>query len=155
MGRTPRELLVSSEQNEGSSSGSGGDVVVGLIDKRTEEYVETFRSFSGQGNSLRTTTTTSSSADPSVFDPATLSEPSPVVTGTTTTPIQVRLINGQRRVIRLNLTSTVTDLAASVRHEASGMLFRLVSGFPPQPLDGTLTVEAAGLKGAQVSMQKV
>ena len=40
MGRTPRELA------------DEGNVTVNLVDKRSQEYVETFRSFSGAGASL-------------------------------------------------------------------------------------------------------
>jgi hypothetical protein len=64
------------------------------------------------------------------------------------------LTNGQRRVVRLDVNATVQQLAASVRDASAGR-FRLVSGFPPQPLKGGATILEAGLKGAQVSMQSV
>jgi len=141
-GRTPRELLQDSDQ---------GNVTVGLIDKRQEEYVEEFRSFSGQGTSLGTAVATTTASN--IFDPATL--PSPPEVGTQpTTSIQVRLLNGQRRVIRIPLSATVADLAAHLG-DAATEPFRLVSGFPPKPLeDPNMTVKDAGLKGAQVQMQK-
>lgn len=138
MGRTPKELL------------EDGNVTVGLIDKRKEEFVETFSSFSGQGNSLGD----SASASPDgVIDPTSLPDTPPAVDDAQpTTSIQVRLINGQRRVVRINTASTVADLAAHVGG-ADGP-FRLISGFPPKPLtDLSQSIEAAGLKGAQV-MQK-
>lgn len=143
-GRTPREL----------SDGNNGNVVVGLVDKRTEDYVETFQSFSGAGASLGTT---SSSVDGSgVFDPASLHEPAAAADGAATTSIAVRLPNGKRKIVKVALTSTVTDLAAHLRDDADGSPFRLVSGFPPKPIqDALATIDAAGLKGAQVSMQKV
>jgi UBX domain-containing protein 1 len=137
MGRTPKELL------------GDGDVTVGLIDKRKEEFVETFSSFSGEGNSLGT----SASASPDgLIDPSSLPDtPPPVDDAQPTTSIQVRLVNGQRRVIRINTASTAADLAA---HIGGDTPFRLISGFPPKPLtDLSQTIEAAGLKGAQV-MQK-
>jgi len=158
MGVTPRELV-------DESMGGNKNVVVGLVDKRSEEYVEEFRSFSGQGTSLGSATTASTD-DPTVFVPSQLPPPSEAAAGsatTTTTAIQVRLANGQRRVVRVPLTATVADVAARVVHgdggdggeqqeEASN--FQLLFGFPPKPLDGTVTVQDAGLKGAQVSMKK-
>jgi SEP domain/UBX domain len=141
MGRTPRELMHDAE---------GGNVTVGLIDKRSEEYVEEFRSFSGQGTSLGTTVP---AGDSNTFDPLVLSEPPLTDDGGPVTSIAVRLVNGGRRVVRINTASTVQDLASHLR-DASEAPFRLVTGFPPRPLeDGTATIEAAGLKGAQVSMQ--
>ena len=143
MGRTPREL-----------SAEGENVVVGLIDKRDQDYEEQFRSFSGQGNSLGSGTATTAAAGGS-FEPASLPETPPTLDESApATSIQVRLPNGQRRVIRINLSSSVADLAAHLRGEAGSNAFRLVSGFPPKPLeDESASIEASGLKGAQVSMQ--
>lgn len=143
MGRTPREL---SEEDE--------NVVVGLVDKRDQDYEEEFRSFSGQGTSLGTSAATASANG--TFNPVELPETPPAVDdGKPATSIQVRLSNGQRRVIRINLNATVADLAANLRSDAGSDSFRLVSGFPPRPLeDASATIDAAGLKGAQVSMQK-
>lgn len=147
-GMTPAELAAE------------GDVVLGLIDKRSVEYVEPFRSFSGQGRSLgsaasHTNNNSNATTAPSaIFDPTTLSEPPAWNESAPSTSIQVRLANGQRRVIRLNLSSTLHDLASYLRMDADGKPFRLVSGFPPKPLDdGNANVESLGLKGAQVSMQ--
>jgi UBX domain-containing protein 1 len=158
MGRTPRELVEGS--TDGSSrSTSSNNIVVGLIDKRSEEYVETFRSFSGSGATLGTTTTVSTDG---VFDPATL----PATTAsesssssdqpTTTTSIAVRLPNGKRKIVTIALSATVTDLAIQLRDDADNTPFRIVTGFPPQTITNTLsTIEEAGLKGAQISMHKV
>ncbi|EEC50005.1 predicted protein [Phaeodactylum tricornutum CCAP 1055/1] len=141
MGRTPRELV----------DDAGENVTVGLIDKRSEEYVEEFRSFSGQGTSLGTSTSVSEDGR---FDPASLVEPPALDENRPTTSIAVRLLNGSRRVVKINTTGTVANLASSLR-DSSDEPFRLVSGFPPKPLqDGSVTIEDAGLKGAQVSMQK-
>lgn len=135
MGRTPRELA---EQ---------GDVKIGLVDKRSEEYVETFRSFSGAGTALGASGAVS---EDGVIDPSTLLESTPVDEGQPVTSVQVRLMNGTRRVLRMNLSSTVAQLAAHLR-EDSAQPFRLVSGFPPKPITNvTQTIEEAGLKGAQV-----
>jgi UBX domain-containing protein 1 len=144
MGRTPPELAAEAED---------GNVIVGLLDKRETEYEEQFRSFSGAGHSLRAAAAPSTNA---TFDPSALPETPPAVNEKApVTSIQVRLPNGQRRVIRINLSSTVADLAAHLRTEGGSDSFRFVAGFPPKPLkDASVTVEAAGLKGAQVSMQK-
>lgn len=151
MGRAPAEF-------------GGGDVSVGLIDKRSEEYVHTFSSFSGQGNSLGSSSTLAGADLPSAatssatIDPAALpSEPPAVDASLPTTNIQVRLVNGQRRVITINTTSTVADLAAHVvvADSNNAQAFMLVSGFPPKPLvDLMQTIEEAGLKGAQVTQKR-
>ena len=149
MGRTPRELVESNDNATGQS-----DVVVGLVDKRNEDYVEQFQSFSGQGASLGTSIPVSSG----VFNPTEMQvdisnnvevvEPS--------TSIAVRLLNGKRKVIKISLSSTVRDLALQLLEDASGSSFRLIAGYPPSPLvDETQTIESSGLIGAQVSMQKV
>jgi len=154
MGRTPQELV-------DESSDSGGNVVVGLVDKRSEDYVEEFRSFSGHGQAVGSEggAAALSADDPTVFVPSSLSAPDSAAAGVTTTAIQVRLDGGQRRVVRLPLTSTVSELAAHVVHNGNGnpvdYNFQLLFGFPPKPLDGNVSVQDAGLKGAQVSMKKV
>jgi UBX domain-containing protein 1 len=150
MGRAPAEF-------------GGGDVSVGLIDKRSEEYVQTFSSFSGQGNSLGSSTTltgtaSSSASSGAMIEPSSLpSEPPAVDNSLPTTNIQVRLVNGQRRVITINTSSTVADLAAHVvvADNNTTQAFMLVSGFPPKPLvDLTQSMEEAGLKGAQVTQKR-
>lgn len=143
-GRTPAELMTET---------SPGDVTVGLIDKRSEEYVEEFQSFSGQGASLGSSVAAQVG---NTVDPSSLSEATPVDASRPTTSIQVRLPNGQRKVIKINLDATVLQLAAHVQPllDSSTTPFRLVSGFPPKPVeDLEATVEAAGLKGAQVQIQ--
>jgi UBX domain-containing protein 1 len=93
MGRTPPELI----EDAGSEN-----VTVSLFDKRSQEYVETFRSFSGAGNALGDSTPASSGSD-GVFDPAALSDsPPPVDDSQATTSIAVRLPNGQRKVVKIN-----------------------------------------------------
>lgn len=151
-GRTPRELA---EDNTGGGGSSNSNIVVGLVDKRSEDFVETFRSFSGAGASLGTTAVTSTGG---VFDPSTLAEPSAAAGNgnVETTSVAVRLPNGTRKIVTIALSATVADLAAHLRADAAdGAPFRLVAGFPPKPVpDASATILAAGLKGAQVSMQK-
>lgn len=143
-GRTPAELV---------EQGSDSNVTVGLVDKRQEDYVEEFQSFSGQGATLGA----SSAVSGNTVDPASLPEATPVDGGRSSTSIQVRLPNGKRKVIKINLDASVLQLAAHVKPllEDDPAPFRLVSGFPPKPLeDFDATVEGAGLKGAQVQIQK-
>jgi UBX domain-containing protein 1 len=143
MGRTPRELAQDVE---------GGNIIVGLVDKRSEDYVESFRSFSGAGASLGSTANASTDG---LFDPSALSAPAETADGAATTNVAVRLPNGKRKVVKIALNATVHDLAAHLREESDGAAFRLAAGFPPQSMtDPNATIEAAGLKGAQVSMQK-
>jgi UBX domain-containing protein 1 len=141
-GRTPAELV---------DHGVDASVTVGLIDKRREEYVEEFQSFSGEGATL------GASVSGNTVDPASLPEAVPVDPARPFTSIQVRLPNGQRKVIKIQLDATVLQLAAHIKPlmvEDNAAPFRLVSGFPPKPLeDFEATVEAAGLKGAQVQIQ--
>jgi UBX domain-containing protein 1 len=150
-GRTPAEML----QTEGGAP--DGNVVVGLIDKRSVDYEEeepTFQSFSGHGHVLAAA---AGAATDGMFDPTTLPEQPPTVDEShPTTTIAVRTLSSGRRVIRINLSATVRDLAAHVRQDAeAGAGFYLAAGFPPKPLtDPNQTIEAAGLKGAQVSMKK-
>lgn len=161
-GQTPEELR--------GDSGGNNNTTVGLIDKRHQEYVEEFRSFSGTGQSLGSSTTataTSSSGEGStnsVFDPSVLLSSSGMTNNATTdaaaptTSIAVRMLDGSRKVVTIALGATVAELAARVAQASSMTLqtpFRIVAGFPPKPLeDGNQTVEDAGLKGAQVKLQK-
>ena len=85
-----------------------------------------------------------------------------------TTSIAVRLLSGQRKVIQINESQTVRDLALHCIHAAGlsaardvpwiNQRFGLVAGgFPPQPLDNAqATLVQAGLTGrAQVTVKKV
>lgn len=152
MGRTPRELFTG-DQHEGHNN-----VTVNLIDKRSEEYVETFRSFSGTGTSLGTSSSSTTDNTIGVFEPSSSSVLLPsttqqvVDTSRPFTSIQVKLLNGTKQVVKINLSSTVGTLASMLNAEEP---FRLVTGFPPQPLvNPEATIEESGLKGAQVMMKK-
>jgi UBX domain-containing protein 1 len=161
-GQTPRELLTDASSGTGAGAGAGGaaggSVVVGLIDKRKEEYVEEFRSFMGEGNSMQPSATAAPAAS-GIFDPATLPTTppaTPAAGSTDATSIQIRLLSGARQVVRISLSSTVADLAAHLRSPSDTSRFQLIAGFPPKPLqDPTATILDAGLKGAQVTMKKV
>jgi len=143
-GRSPPELM----------EGATGNLTVGLVDKRSEEYMEAFRSFSGAGATLGASTAVHGNTVEASSLPAAVE----VDAGRPSTSIQVRLPNGQRKVLKVNLDVSVLQVAANVRPLLGDDVtnFRFVSGFPPKPLeDFEATVEAAGLKGAQVQIQKV
>jgi UBX domain-containing protein 1 len=143
-GQTPAELM---------SEGENGNVTVGLVDKRSQEYEEQFRSFSGVGATLGSSH--AAAVVGSTVDPSTLEDPSEVDASRPTTSIQVRLANGQRKVIKINLDATVLQLVSHLKSVVDAP-FQLVAGFPPKPLeDFSATVEAAGLQGAQVQVKKV
>ena len=71
------------------------------------------------------------------------------------TTLQVRLSNGKRARVTLNLDHMVAQLDALIRadHGAEGS-YQLLAGFPPTVLaDPAASVEAAGLKGASVTQK--
>jgi UBX domain-containing protein 1 len=145
-GRTPAELVPES---------GDANVTVGLVDKRQEEYVEEFQSFSGSGATLGGTRSAIATTG-STVDPASLGDATSVDADRPSTSIQVRLPDGQRKIVKINLDATVLQLAEHLKPLLdTAAPFRLVAGFPPKPLDDfEATVEAAGLKGAQVKIEK-
>jgi UBX domain-containing protein 1 len=185
-GQTPREFYstaaatttaADNHATNNSSSGSSSsnmNIVVGLVDKRHEEYVETFRVFSGAGNTLSSSSTTTT--DPhqpqqqaGIFHLSSSSSTPPEIDSLQpTATIQLRLLNGQRRLITINHHQTVADLVSHAIHQSTTnnndtstssstlLLFQLMAGYPPSPLlDPTATIQQAGLINAQVSMKKV
>ncbi|KAL7427278.1 hypothetical protein ACHAXM_000780 [Skeletonema potamos] len=167
-GLIPRELREDAE-------GSGGEVMVGLVDKRGEEYdadrhgqrngggggggnsAPAFQSFSGEGQSLVDSSSASSAAAPSggVIDPNTVSAPPPLDDSKPSTSIAIRLLNGKRLVVKINLESPVSELGQHIGSQAGGDSYVLTSGYPPAVIDDlSKSVEEAGLKGAQVVLKK-
>ena len=147
-GRVPRELA--------SESDAGGGVEVGLIDKRKEEYVPTFSSFSGAGESLGSASNTTSSSE-GVFTPSSDATAMSPASGDGVTSVQIRLLSGKRVVIKMLKTSPVQELGERIN--ASGMAgsdpYLLVAGFPPKPiLDLTQSIQSAGIAGASVQQKK-
>jgi UBX domain-containing protein 1 len=70
------------------------------------------------------------------------------------TTVQIKLADGKRLAVKLNLTSSVEDLqrTAAGAHATGGKPFVLKAGFPPRALDvPCATIEAAGLQGASVT----
>mmetsp|Transcript_45846 Transcript_45846/g.58869 ORF Transcript_45846/g.58869 Transcript_45846/m.58869 type:complete len:141 (+) Transcript_45846:428-850(+) len=72
------------------------------------------------------------------------------------TTVMVRLTNGKRLKAVLNLTHTVQHLQSLIRAEGAGdEPYVLMAGFPPAQLtDSSVTIEAAGLAGSQVTQKK-
>ena len=159
-GLVPREL-----QGE-----DNGEVMVGLVDKRGEEYDpdkhgaeaeaiggggDAFQSFSGEGQSLGAATSQTSGG---VIDPThpnnTLSPP-PVDSSQPTTSIAIRLPNGKRLVVKLNTSDPVSAIGQHIGNQVDGS-YVLTSGYPPATIDNlSQSIESAGLKGAQVGVKKV
>eukprot|EP00555_Chaetoceros_dichaeta_P004860 CAMPEP_0198258582 /NCGR_PEP_ID=MMETSP1447-20131203/7962_1 /TAXON_ID=420782 /ORGANISM="Chaetoceros dichaeta, Strain CCMP1751" /LENGTH=286 /DNA_ID=CAMNT_0043945733 /DNA_START=104 /DNA_END=964 /DNA_ORIENTATION=- len=177
-GMTPQELR--DVGGEGGAAAGGAGVVVGLEDKRGMEYEDDtdrngtggasgggggggsdgFQSFSGAGQSLTSddakqpaaaagtsgVTSSSSSAAPPAID-----ESKP------TTLIQIRLLNGKRLKVKVNCDSPVSVLPQHINASGDGgeADYVLSSGYPPRILDDLeVSVEEAGLKGAQVIQKK-
>lgn len=136
-GRTPAELAT-------------GNIQVGLVDKRGEDYVEKFESFSGAGASLGTTT--DDHPEGAVFSPDTAPS-APPTEGEPTFRIAVRLLSGRRHVVKLPSSATVAQLASQIPDMSTP--FRLTAGFPPAPLTNAgATLAEAKLNGAQISVVK-
>ncbi len=70
--------------------------------------------------------------------------------------MQVKTTDGKKLKLKVNTSITVAQLASLVAaaNPGSRAPFALSAGFPPRDLvDGTATVEAAGLKGAAVTQK--
>lgn len=167
-GMIPREL-----SQEAAAEGGDGEVMVGLVDRRGEEYdperhaqsgggggeESGFQSFSGEGQSLGASggasavSNTGGVIDPS--DAANSTAPPSVDTSRPSTSIAIRLLNGKRLVVKINLDSPVLALGQHIGQQAGDEPYVLTSGYPPAVIeDLAKTVEEAGLKGAQVVLKK-
>lgn len=163
-GLIPREL---------QEEAQGGEVMVGLVDKRGEEYdadrhgqtggggsaggAPGFQSFSGEGQSLVDSSSAAAVASSGgAIDPSTVSSSPPALDDSKpSTSIAVRLLNGKRLVVKINLDSPVSDLGQHIGSQAGEDSYVLTSGYPPAVIDDlTKSVEEAGLKGAQVVLKK-
>lgn len=145
-GEVPVELAV-----------KGRNLDVSLEDKREEEYIPpAYTAFSG-GNSLGSSSSSTSSAytfSPEMMAGADLSavdETQPVTT------LQIRTHNGKKIRIKINQSATVLELAATISRDAgASSAFVLSSGFPPADItDAMLTIKDAGLIGAAVIQKLV
>jgi UBX domain-containing protein 1 len=152
-GQTPRELAE-------EARATGDDVTIGLVDKRTEDYEETFRSFSGAGAALGSSAPAAAvvGSDNGVIDPSSPPPTTPAVTDEgPKTSVQVRLLSGKRIVVKLSTTSTVLHLVNEILSsgDAGSAPFVLAGGFPPKPVtDLNASIKDAGLAGASVTQKK-
>jgi UBX domain-containing protein 1 len=132
-----------------------GEIGIDVNNKKTEDYVPpAYRAFSGAGGVVGGGAPAPASAvvrggaagaGSSVVD-----ESKPLAT------LMVKLADGRKEKVVLNLSHTVKDLqnkVASLNGTTKG--FILLAGFPPKPLaDGSLTLEAAGLKSAAITQKE-
>jgi len=158
-GRTPKELEADIQKG-----GEDRVITIGLLDKRFEDYEnqnksnDSFQTFSGIGTSLGHSNISSSNTG--VITPGTTSPTTfPFDENRPYTSIQVRLMNGNRLVKRVNVDNPVSVLVEYVI-QAMGdddlRPFVLISGFPPRILTQFgKTVEESQLKGAQVTQRAV
>jgi UBX domain-containing protein 1 len=157
-GVVPKELQ-SDDQME-------GDRTVGLIDKRHLEHeaddsapAPPPASFTGEGQSLGGSLPAVSGgvvSPPSEGQAQATSEPM-VDEGKPVTMIQVRLLNGKRLRVKINVDATVGDLVLFVNAsgDAGQEDYVLSAGFPPKILeDLEKTVGEVGLQGSQVIQKK-
>ncbi|OEU05963.1 SEP-domain-containing protein, partial [Fragilariopsis cylindrus CCMP1102] len=155
-GQTPSELR---------GDGNGGNITVGLIDKRKEDYIETFRNFSGEGNTLRsgndaTVDGTATTTTTDIFDPSSLPSPEANTSDSSDiTSIAVRMLDGSRKILKISCNGTLEQLAALAVQASNTTIdqpFRIIAGYPPIPLlDPIATITQAGLQGSQIQLQKL
>jgi len=174
-GRTPAELMQDSQGNVTNT-----EMTVGLIDKRDRDYYQDdhddegdgnedgtasepqFQSFSGTGSSLGSSTVTPTGGviEPPSSTASTSSLTTPIIMDPNrpSTSIQIRLINGKRLVAKVNLDSPVSILVQHIRSsgDEGSDSYVLSSGYPPQTLNNLdISIQTAGLSGAQVTQKKV
>ena len=170
-GRTPAEMSLDEDGKP-----MEGEVVVGLVDKRGEEYDPAnhsggsggggvgsneggggggFAAFDGEGTSLGSAATPATSGG--VIAPDSDATPPTLDSAQPTTSIQVRLLDGTRLVIKVNTTATVQEVASAINAsgQAGTEMYVLSAGFPPRPIeDLSKTVQEAGLAGSVVNQKK-
>lgn len=155
-GIVPREL-----QEGGSSEGK----TVGLVDKRHMEYeddnaagasaAQRTPSFHGEGQSLGST---AAAPEGGIIDPATTSSMEFTVDESNpTTVIQVRLLNGKRLKVKINVSASILQLVHHIQAsgDAGEESYALSAGFPPKILDDlNKSIDESGLKGSQIIQKK-
>ena len=155
-GIVPREL-----QQGGSSEGK----TVGLVDKRHMEYEDDIAagasaaqrtpSFHGEGQSLGST---AAAPEGGIIDPATTSSAEFTVDESNpTTVIQVRLLNGKRLKLKINVSASILQLVHHIQAsgDAGEESYVLSAGFPPKILDDlNKSIDESGLKGSQIIQKK-
>ena len=138
-------------------SAGGQNVNVGLVDKRNEDYNASqpqTQSFSGTGTALGGSAI--NATDDGVVTLPTTSPPE-LDSSRPQTRIMIRLANGSRKVLQVNLDWQVSTILSLIDDPSSNQQrFTLSSGFPPTILTNyTQTIEEAGLKNAQIIQKLV
>lgn len=166
-GLTPQEL---------KDDANGGNAVVGLVDKRRMEYEEDrdrggtaemetntgggFQSFTGVGQSLGGLSSSEggdATAHDGIISGSVAAAPPEFDESRPSTMIQIRLLNGKRLKVKVNCDSPASVLSQHINSSGDGGSedYVLSSGYPPRILDNlSISVEEAGLKGAQVIQKK-
>lgn len=131
----------------------GGPIDVHVIDKSSEAYVPppvTVRPFQGEGRSMLDDTAPADHGAVVSVEPkeAVVDDSAP------TTSIQVRMADGSRRVIKLNLTHSVASLRAHVATLlGAGARFEMTTQFPRAKVtDDDKTVKEAGLANNTIAV---
>lgn len=154
-GRVPAELA------KAISPDKRYQLEVALEDKRSEEYVAppppAYVAFS-KGTALGSVQ--KSSTEALVINAeliASLGPASPLDESKPSTTLQVKTVDGKRLRIKMNLDATVLQLASEIHRQGAGAdSYILSSGFPPKDIvDGSQTLEQAGLQGAALTLKKV
>mmetsp|Transcript_15332 Transcript_15332/g.23086 ORF Transcript_15332/g.23086 Transcript_15332/m.23086 type:complete len:256 (-) Transcript_15332:151-918(-) len=148
-GYVPREL---------QAEAKGGEVRIGLEDKRGENYraptPPPYVAYSGEAMTLGDT---GAESDGYVIVPGAVThQPPPLDTSSPTTVLQVKLSNGKKLKLKLNHTHTVLDMVAMIRSSDGepDTPYVLAAGFPPQNISNvSLTISEAGLVGAAVTQK--
>ena len=129
-----------------------------MEDHRDTDYkAPPYRAYSGAGASLGAAKPAAGAVVHAAAGPAGAAAEVRVDAAQPTTTIAVKLLDGRRERVVLNLTNTVRDLQAKVAalNGHQGAPFVLLAGFPPKPLAvADATIDGAGLKGAAVTQQK-
>lgn len=129
-----------------------GNMEVKIVDKRGEEFkAPTVRVFKGESHTLASTTPVVTSA---VVKDGDAAPAPPVDDSAPSTMVQVKLVDGRRVPIKINLSRTVRDLQCAVAalRATAGKSFVLKAGFPPKTLDNpAATIGAAGLQAAAIT----
>merc|ERR1719387_243455 len=132
------------------------DVHVAVQDKRGEDYKApaappppSYVAFSGEGNSLGGSSASAAAGPVQAAQGSIEVDPAKPQT-----KIQIRFHDGQRKAQAFNEEHTVGDLRRFVQQCVGGTPMSIMGGFPPKEVtDDSLTLKAAGLAGAAVTVK--
>jgi len=148
-GRIPPSVLTPERQKLMTS----GELDVKILDKRGEEWVPpAVRIFKGASHSLGGAS--APSATSAIVKDSDAAPAPPCDEAAPHTTVQLRLADGKRVPLKINLSRTVRDIqrVAAAAHATGGKAFILKAGFPPKTLENpSATVEEAALQGAAIT----